>query len=161
MIHLCHAIFRYGTKADVWSAGMIAYILLSGIMPFRQRKKPANSVPSKFSFPSAYWEDVSKEAKDFIRHLLVVSPQERYSSSHLMQHTWLKVKFSIRLCRQLPDQSTHSLPPTLFSQKAFVRHSNHELSKKLVEYLNNRAEMKVSPVPMLTVRISVSCCMFE
>ena len=71
---------------------MITYILLSGIMPFRKRKKLSNSIPGKFSFPSVYWESVSNNAKDFIRHLLVTSPQERYSSSHLMQHTWLKVK---------------------------------------------------------------------
>ena len=58
-------------------------------MPFKKSK----SLHRKLTFPTAYWENVSSEAKDFISHLLITSPQDRYSSSHLMQHPWLKVAF--------------------------------------------------------------------
>ena len=87
-------ISRYGTKADVWSAGVIAYVLLSGTMPFGRKNKNdihVSTMAGKFAFPSCYWKNVTGDAKDFIRQLLVVSPVQRYSSSQLMQHSWFKV----------------------------------------------------------------------
>ncbi len=86
---------RYGTKVDVWSVGVIAYILLSGTMPFKEKRKNNLSTVTittgKFSFPRCYWDNVTSDAKDFIRCLLNASPSQRFSSSQLMQHSWIKV----------------------------------------------------------------------
>ena len=89
--YLLYFFFRYGAKADVWSAGIITYILLSGVMPFNKKKKKKKAGLS-LSYPKWYWENISSEARDFVQCLLKVSPSDRYTSSQLLQHSWFKVQ---------------------------------------------------------------------
>jgi len=123
----------YGTKLDVWAAGIICYILLTGCMPFRQKSNMDmfDKIKSgKYSFPSPFWDHVSEEAKDFIRHLLVATPQNRYSSSEMLQHSWLK---------EHPqwEQSQNSM----------------QLSRRLVEHLNSKLSSKNAAFSVLMVNI--------
>ena len=63
----------YGKSVDVWSIGVIAYILLCGYPPFYDENDAnlfAQILKGEFEFDSPYWDDISDSAKDFIRHLI-------------------------------------------------------------------------------------------
>ena len=83
---------NYTHLCDIWSAGVILYILLSGDPPFNGPNDNAiyNKVAQmKFSFPENKWKNVSKEAKDLISHMLVPE-KERYTASQVLEHCWFK-----------------------------------------------------------------------
>ena len=89
----------YNEKCDIWSAGVILYVLLSGEPPFNG---PSDSViyskikKMKFSFPPSRWSGISKEAKDLLNHMLVPE-KERYSASQVLAHPWFKIVNEIKL----------------------------------------------------------------
>lgn len=63
----------YGKSVDVWSIGVIAYILLCGYPPFYDENDAnlfAQILKGDFEFDSPYWDEISDSAKDFIRHLI-------------------------------------------------------------------------------------------
>jgi len=78
---------------DLWSIGVVAYILLSGQHPFDQSKSSPNMITriiaGKFDFPSPQWDNVPKHCKDFIKHCLVVDPKGRSSGADLLKHSWI------------------------------------------------------------------------
>ena len=82
----------YSELCDIWSAGVILYIFLSGDPPFNGPNDQAiyNKISQmKFSFPDKKWKNVSKEAKDLIRHMLAPE-KERYTASQVIDHPWFK-----------------------------------------------------------------------
>ena len=83
---------NYTHLCDIWSAGVILYILLSGDPPFNGPNDNAiyNKVAQmKFSFPENKWKNISKEAKDLISHMLVPE-KERFTASQVLEHDWFK-----------------------------------------------------------------------
>mmetsp|Transcript_64864 Transcript_64864/g.74557 ORF Transcript_64864/g.74557 Transcript_64864/m.74557 type:complete len:496 (-) Transcript_64864:1106-2593(-) len=86
---------KYDEKCDVWSCGVILYILLCGYPPFWGASDDVvlNKVAKgHFTFEGAEWNDVSTEAKDFIRKLLTYNPAERISAKIALQDTWIQSK---------------------------------------------------------------------
>lgn len=72
----------YGKAVDVWSIGVISYILLCGYPPFYDENDAnlfAQILKGDFEFDSPYWDDISDSAKDFIRHLMCVDVDKRYT----------------------------------------------------------------------------------
>jgi calcium/calmodulin-dependent protein kinase I len=49
-------------------------------------------IRADFSFPDPEWTKISEEAKDFIRHLLVKDPSQRFNAEQCLQHAWLNGK---------------------------------------------------------------------
>ncbi|CAM9461983.1 unnamed protein product [Ectocarpus sp. 6 AP-2014] len=82
----------YGKEVDMWSVGVIAYILLCGFPPFYDENNSAMFKAiklGKYDFPSPFWDDVDCEAKDMIGCLLVTDAAKRYSAEQLLQHPWV------------------------------------------------------------------------
>lgn len=83
---------RYGKEADLWSAGVMLFQLLSGKMPFAEYDDNGEIVDAGFdlgySFDSEPWKTVSPKAKDLIAQLLVRIPQKRLSAKQALNHTW-------------------------------------------------------------------------
>jgi len=83
----------YDKSVDMWSIGVIIYILLCGYPPFYADNAPAlfkKIMDVKYDFDDPSWDDVSDEAKDLIRHLLVKNPEERFSAQQCREHAWVK-----------------------------------------------------------------------
>jgi len=83
----------YGIEVDMWSVGIITYILLCGFPPFYAEDDDDSFdlvVAGKFNFPDPYWTNISQSAKDFIKNLLVVDPEKRFSASQAVEHPWIK-----------------------------------------------------------------------
>jgi calcium/calmodulin-dependent protein kinase I len=77
----------YDTQADLWSLGVIVYILLGGYPPFieqNQRELFRKIRRAQYQFHPEYWSQVSPEAKALIRSLLTVSPTERKTARHVI-----------------------------------------------------------------------------
>lgn len=83
---------KYDKSCDLWSAGVIAFIMLGGYQPFKGRdvKEVYESVKrGKVQFEPKYWKGVSKEARDFIGRLLRVNPKKRMSAEQALNHPWI------------------------------------------------------------------------
>ncbi|XP_046823069.1 obscurin isoform X3 [Vespa crabro] len=78
--------------ADMWSVGIITYILLSGISPFRgvnDRETLTKIRQGAWDFDDR-WKNISNEAKDFIRSLLVYNVDKRMNIKAALKHPWLE-----------------------------------------------------------------------
>lgn len=82
---------RYGTKVDMWSCGVIIFILLGGYPPFGGDDHEMLQMirVGKFRFDPTYWDSVSEEAKDLIKKLLTVDPDKRLSAAEALKHPWI------------------------------------------------------------------------
>eukprot|EP00549_Striatella_unipunctata_P015666 CAMPEP_0118677192 /NCGR_PEP_ID=MMETSP0800-20121206/2488_1 /TAXON_ID=210618 ORGANISM="Striatella unipunctata, Strain CCMP2910" /NCGR_SAMPLE_ID=MMETSP0800 /ASSEMBLY_ACC=CAM_ASM_000638 /LENGTH=387 /DNA_ID=CAMNT_0006572833 /DNA_START=116 /DNA_END=1279 /DNA_ORIENTATION=- len=82
----------YDQKADMWSLGVIVYILLGGYPPFieqNQRELFRKIKRGQYEFHPEYWGQVSVEAKDLIASLLTVNPDRRLSAEDALKNTWI------------------------------------------------------------------------
>ncbi|XP_060849467.1 death-associated protein kinase related-like isoform X1 [Rhopalosiphum padi] len=78
--------------ADMWSLGVTTYALLTGFSPFggdTDQETFCNISNADIDFPDELFEDVSEEAVDFIRKLLVKDPRERLTAKECLKHPWL------------------------------------------------------------------------
>jgi calcium/calmodulin-dependent protein kinase I len=83
----------YDQQSDMWSVGCIVFLLLSGNLPFMGRSQKElfrKIVSGKFEFDEDDWCDVSSEAKDLVKKLLVLDPDERLTSEQALRHKWMK-----------------------------------------------------------------------
>jgi calcium-dependent protein kinase len=84
---------NYNEKCDVWSCGIILYILLVGYPPFSGVNTTDllnNVAKGDYSLKSKEWKKVSKEAKDLVRLMLEINPSNRISAEESLNHPWIK-----------------------------------------------------------------------
>jgi calcium/calmodulin-dependent protein kinase (CaM kinase) II/calcium/calmodulin-dependent protein kinase I len=83
---------RYGTEVDIWSIGVICYVLLVGYPPFfdDDQKKLFKKIKSgSYHFHDEYWSNTSSEAIDMIKKMLCVNQSDRWTAKQLLQHPWI------------------------------------------------------------------------
>ncbi|XP_076179175.1 uncharacterized protein LOC143152683 isoform X2 [Ptiloglossa arizonensis] len=86
---------QIGFGTDMWSIGVICYVLLSGLSPFMgdtDIETMANVTIAKYDFDHDAFADISEDAKDFIRGLLVKDKEKRMSAGQCREHRWLARK---------------------------------------------------------------------
>lgn len=84
---------EYTKSCDIWSIGVITYILLCGYPPFYGDTDTQifESVRmAKFDFPSPDWDGISDSAKEFICSLLQRTPSKRLTARQALNHTWIR-----------------------------------------------------------------------
>lgn len=82
----------YGTEADMWSVGVIAYILLCGSRPFWARTESGifkAVLKADPSFDEAPWPSLSSDAIDFVKRLLNKDYRKRLTAAQALSHPWL------------------------------------------------------------------------
>jgi serine/threonine protein kinase len=84
---------EYGREIDIWAVGVIAYVLMSGSLPFFHNvlhKLYRQIVERDLSFPEQTWRNVSKGALDFILRLLQGRSGDRLTADQALSHPWLR-----------------------------------------------------------------------
>jgi tRNA A-37 threonylcarbamoyl transferase component Bud32 len=85
----------YDNTVDIWSIGVITYILLCGFPPFygnTDQQIFEKILRVEYDFPSPDWDHISVEAKQFIKSILVPEPSKRPSALEAMEMDWIKNK---------------------------------------------------------------------
>ncbi|KAL9229627.1 hypothetical protein vseg_005075 [Gypsophila vaccaria] len=84
---------KSGPESDVWSIGVITYILLCGRRPFWDKTEDGifkEVLRNKPDFRRKPWPTISNSAKDFVRKLLVKDPRARLTASQALSHPWVR-----------------------------------------------------------------------
>ncbi|XP_065080369.1 MAP kinase-activated protein kinase 2 [Ochlerotatus camptorhynchus] len=100
---------KYDKSCDIWSLGVIMYILLCGFPPFYSNHGLAISPGMKtrirtgqYDFPNPEWKNVSQAAKDLIKGMLSVEPEKRLTIDQVMRNPW------VRLYTEVPQTPLHT-----------------------------------------------------
>lgn len=84
----------YGKPSDIWSAGILSYMMLSGVVPFEEA--PNESALHKLIrlgaiwYHQPSWSGVSPAGKDFVKRMLDINPESRATAEELLAHRWLR-----------------------------------------------------------------------
>jgi len=120
-----------GKPVDMWSFGVILYILLGGYPPFHDenQKRLFNKIRNgDFQFHPEYWGGVSEEAKNLIRGLLTVDMKQRLTVDQALAHPWLK--------RSAEDLAAHNLDSNLAELRKYQATKKFRAGVKAVMAIN-------------------------
>ena len=105
---------KYNEKCDIWSAGVILYVLLSGEPPFNGPSDGAIYSKIKkmtFNFPPNKWNKISNEAKDLLSKMLI-DEKYRLSASQVLEHPW----FNLIRANKIPLEKLNYAGTNFFKQ---------------------------------------------
>jgi len=86
---------KYDQSSDVWSLGVIMFVVLCGYPPFYGETDAdvlAKVRLGNFAFNAADWKSISEDAKNLIRMLLKMNPRDRYTAEQALNHVWVRNK---------------------------------------------------------------------
>merc|ERR1711937_520724 len=84
---------KYDELSDIWSCGVIMYVLLCGYPPFFGENDAdvlAKVRLGNFSFNVSDWKNISEDAKNLIRFMLKMNPKDRYTAEQALHHEWIQ-----------------------------------------------------------------------
>ena len=99
---------NYNEKCDIWSCGVILYILLSGKPPFNgddDNEVMANVTTGQYDLHCAPFNRISNSAKDLIKKLLIMDKDKRINAQEALNHIWFKEKKAKELYNQIKDEN--------------------------------------------------------
>ncbi|NXT13028.1 TRIO protein, partial [Prunella fulvescens] len=123
--------------SDVWSIGVLTYVLLSGVSPFLDESVEEtclNICRLDFSFPDDYFKGVSQKAKDFVCFLLQDDPAKRPSAALALQEQWLQLGNS---------KSADSIDTSRLT--SFIERRKHQNDVRPIRSIKNFLQSRLLP----------------
>eukprot|EP00440_Ansanella_granifera_P052025 gb/GFBE01056403.1/.p1 GENE.gb/GFBE01056403.1/~~gb/GFBE01056403.1/.p1 ORF type:complete len:554 (+),score=146.17 gb/GFBE01056403.1/:1-1662(+) len=101
----------YTSQCDLWSLGVIAFVLLSGYMPFSgaEAVQTKNISAGYYVMKPERWNSISKEGKEFIKGLLEVDPEKRLTAATALEHRWVANRHEIEHLPEVDDSVVDAL----------------------------------------------------
>lgn len=134
---------KYDKSCDMWSLGVVMYILLCGFPPFYSNTGQAISPGMKqrirlgqYEFPNPEWADVSEEAKQLIIQLLKTDPSERMTIGQFMNHPWISQSMVV------PPTPLHT-PRVLTEDKELWENVKEEMTSALTTMRVDYDQVKI------------------
>lgn len=135
---------NYDEKWDVWSAGVIMYILLSGTPPFNattDAEMKKKILDGSFSMEGKVWDEVSDNAKDLITQLLTLDTEKRTSSGDALLHPWItehwESEFDTKMAKNALSNLSKFRAEEKIKQATIAYIASQLLSKKEKESLSS------------------------
>lgn len=101
------------TSCDLWAVGVITYMLIGGYHPFFFAEDLPDLLDAicraAYKFDAHYWRNVSNEAKDFIKSLIVTDPSKRPTAKECMRSSWYFNCYFLDLIKLLFKKDVKSL----------------------------------------------------
>jgi len=119
----------YGKEVDLWSIGVITYILLCGYPPFYDQNNVElykQILACRYEFEKPWWDNISEDAKGFIRKLLVLDPAKRYTAKQAVMHP-----FIVSNCGPPPD-TVEQIPKEISTSSTSFQKEGKENSQSSV-----------------------------
>lgn len=126
---------KYDQAADLWSCGVIAFVLMCGYPPFHGETDAdvlSKVRAGQFSFAMPDWKNISEDAKDLIRKLLKMNPRDRYTAEQALNHEWVASKAPRSLDVPLGD-SVMSNMRNFRSQNRLKKAALHVIANQMSE----------------------------
>eukprot|EP00801_Mesodinium_rubrum_P003142 Mrub_03142.p1 GENE.Mrub_03142~~Mrub_03142.p1 ORF type:complete len:488 (-),score=88.94 Mrub_03142:61-1446(-) len=125
----------YDHTCDIWSLGVLLYIMLIGYPPFRGDRDEEvikNVKKGKLEFPGEEWDEISDSAKDLLKKMINLNPKSRISAEKILEHEWLNPPKNL-----LKKQRTMTLESLDTEKRRFLKdYTNFSKFKKLMyQYL--------------------------
>lgn len=123
---------RYSKSVDMWALGCVLYTMLCGFPPFYDESIQVLTekvAKGEYTFLSPWWDDISKEAKDLVSHLLTVNPDRRYTIEEFLTHPWI----------------TQTKKPTAPAVDSPLQRPSERLDNKHRTLLDTPPEMPLTP----------------
>jgi calcium-dependent protein kinase len=117
----------YTQKADIWSVGVITYMLLSSQMPFFGRKRRhivEQILNCQYDFRGRRWKRISQQAKNFIEDLLVFDQEDRVDATEALASTWLNKRLAATTRGPLQQEEA-------MARQAMLRYAGYSKLKKM------------------------------
>jgi len=125
---------EYTKAVDMWSVGVIIYILLCGFPPFYAKDTQiifAQITEGKFDFPDPYWTKISQSAKELIAWMLQMNPKERATADAALDHPWIKgltaSSEKIVLETVAPADTTNEVQRNISSESTSLKQTKKEM----------------------------------
>lgn len=101
----------YTSKCDLWSLGVIVFILLAGYMPFsgNEAAQTANIAKGHYRLKPERWKNVSETGVAFVKNLLQVDPAKRLSAQEALEHTWIANRHRSEKSAEVDDGVVNAL----------------------------------------------------
>ncbi|XP_063679276.1 serine/threonine-protein kinase D1-like isoform X14 [Bolinopsis microptera] len=81
---------NWDRNIDVWAAGVVMYVTLSGTFPFNEDEDICDQINNaSFMYPSNPWKQITTDAVDLLNHMLVVKPHDRFDVHKTLSHRFL------------------------------------------------------------------------